>query len=79
MTLHPKVMDLVLDRVWDLLDRLGNPQNKLPPVIHIDSAEPLYSDKTGRLITDELWGIYFKQDKRGVQGGAVPENIVLPP
>lgn len=35
MTLHPKVMDLVLDRVWALLDRLGNPQNKLPPVIHI--------------------------------------------
>ena len=35
MTLHPKVMDLTLDRVWTLLDRLGNPQDKLPPVIHI--------------------------------------------
>ncbi len=35
MTLHPKVMDLVLDRVWALLDRLGNPQDKLPPVIHV--------------------------------------------
>ncbi len=35
MTLHPKVMDLVLDRVWALLDTLGNPQNDLPPVIHI--------------------------------------------
>ena len=35
MALHPKVMDLVLDRVWGLLDRLGNPQNDLPPVIHI--------------------------------------------
>ena len=35
MTLHPKVMDLVLDRVWSLLDRLGNPQDRLPPVIHI--------------------------------------------
>ncbi len=35
MALHPKVMDLVLDRVWLLLDRLGNPQNDLPPVIHI--------------------------------------------
>ena len=35
MTLHPKIMDLTLDRVWRLLDALGNPQNDLPPVIHI--------------------------------------------
>ena len=35
MALHPKVIDLTLDRVWRLLDRLGNPQNDLPPVIHI--------------------------------------------
>ncbi|WP_108813899.1 bifunctional folylpolyglutamate synthase/dihydrofolate synthase [Loktanella sp. Alg231-35] len=35
MALHPKVMDLVLDRVWHLLDALGNPQNRLPPVIHV--------------------------------------------
>ncbi len=35
MALHPKVMDLVLDRVWHLLDVLGNPQDRLPPVIHV--------------------------------------------
>lgn len=35
MALHPKVIDLTLDRVWRLLDRLGNPQNDLPPVIHL--------------------------------------------
>jgi dihydrofolate synthase/folylpolyglutamate synthase len=35
MALHPKVIDLVLDRVWRLLDALGNPQNDLPPVIHL--------------------------------------------
>jgi dihydrofolate synthase/folylpolyglutamate synthase len=35
MALHPKVIDLTLDRVWRLLDALGNPQNDLPPVIHI--------------------------------------------
>lgn len=35
MELHPKLMDLTLDRVWTLLDRLGNPQDRLPPVIHI--------------------------------------------
>ena len=35
MALHPKVIDLTLDRVWRLLAALGNPQNDLPPVIHI--------------------------------------------
>ncbi|MEM1235814.1 MAG: folylpolyglutamate synthase/dihydrofolate synthase family protein [Pseudomonadota bacterium] len=35
MALHPKIIDLTLDRVWRLLDRLGNPQDQLPPVIHI--------------------------------------------
>lgn len=33
--LHPKVIDLTLDRVWRLLDALGNPQDRLPPVIHV--------------------------------------------
>ncbi|MEC7965997.1 MAG: folylpolyglutamate synthase/dihydrofolate synthase family protein [Pseudomonadota bacterium] len=35
MALHPKIIDLTLDRVWRLLDVLDNPQNALPPVIHI--------------------------------------------
>ncbi len=35
MALHPKVIDLTLDRVWRLLEAVGNPQNRLPPVIHI--------------------------------------------
>lgn len=35
MALHPKVIDLTLDRMWRLLDALGQPQNALPPVIHI--------------------------------------------
>lgn len=35
MALHPKVIDLTLDRMWRLLENLGNPQNDLPPVIHI--------------------------------------------
>lgn len=35
MTLHPKGFDLSLDRITRLLDRLGNPQERLPPVIHI--------------------------------------------
>jgi len=35
MSLHPKIIDLTLDRVWRLLGRLANPQEALPPVIHI--------------------------------------------
>ncbi|GHD17151.1 bifunctional folylpolyglutamate synthase/dihydrofolate synthase [Tianweitania populi] len=35
MTLHPKGFDLSLDRVTRLLERLGNPQDHVPPVIHI--------------------------------------------
>ena len=35
MTLHPKVIDLTLDRVHRLLAALGNPERSLPPVIHI--------------------------------------------
>ena len=35
MALHPKIIDLTLDRVWRLLEALDNPQDKLPPVIHL--------------------------------------------
>ncbi|KPD13309.1 folylpolyglutamate synthase/dihydrofolate synthase family protein [Phaeobacter sp. 11ANDIMAR09] len=35
LALHPKIIDLTLDRVWHLLKRLDDPQDKLPPVIHI--------------------------------------------
>ncbi|WP_347312351.1 bifunctional folylpolyglutamate synthase/dihydrofolate synthase [Defluviimonas sp. SAOS-178_SWC] len=35
MSLHPKIIDLTLDRVWRLLDALGHPERDLPPVIHI--------------------------------------------
>jgi dihydrofolate synthase/folylpolyglutamate synthase len=35
MALHPKIIDLTLDRVWALLRALDNPQNRMPPVIHL--------------------------------------------
>lgn len=35
MALHPKIIDLTLDRVWRLLAALDNPQDRLPPVIHL--------------------------------------------
>jgi len=35
MTLHPKVIDLTLGRMERLLAILGNPERRLPPVVHI--------------------------------------------
>jgi dihydrofolate synthase/folylpolyglutamate synthase len=35
LALHPKRIDLSLDRMWRILDALGNPQRRLPPVIHV--------------------------------------------
>lgn len=35
LTLHPKRIDLSLDRMWRLLDALGHPERQLPPVIHV--------------------------------------------
>ncbi|MCC7320515.1 MAG: bifunctional folylpolyglutamate synthase/dihydrofolate synthase [Rubellimicrobium sp.] len=35
MTLHPKVIDLTLDRVERLLAALGHPEARIPPAIHI--------------------------------------------
>ncbi|MFN6940658.1 MAG: bifunctional folylpolyglutamate synthase/dihydrofolate synthase [Parvibaculum sp.] len=33
--LHPKLIDLSLDRTWRLLAALGHPERNLPPVFHI--------------------------------------------
>ena len=33
--LHPKLIDLSLDRVWRILGALGHPERQLPPVIHV--------------------------------------------
>jgi dihydrofolate synthase/folylpolyglutamate synthase len=35
LTLHPKLIDLSLDRMWRILDALGHPERQLPPVIHV--------------------------------------------
>jgi dihydrofolate synthase / folylpolyglutamate synthase len=35
LTLHPKRIDLSLDRMWHVLDALGHPEKRLPPVIHV--------------------------------------------
>ena len=58
-----------------LKDNNGN----MPPVIHVDTDAALY-DENGELITDELWGIYYKPDFyfNGVQGGATPYVVDQP-
>lgn len=35
MDFHPKIIDLTLDRVARMLTALGEPQRRLPPVIHV--------------------------------------------
>jgi dihydrofolate synthase/folylpolyglutamate synthase len=35
LALHPKRIDLSLDRMWRILDALGHPERRLPPVIHV--------------------------------------------
>jgi dihydrofolate synthase/folylpolyglutamate synthase len=35
LALHPKRIDLSLDRMWRVLDNLGHPERRLPPVIHV--------------------------------------------
>ncbi|MCY3674166.1 MAG: FAD-binding oxidoreductase [Paracoccaceae bacterium] len=53
---------------------------KMPPVIHVDTDAPLYSDVDGSVITEEMWGIYYKPDWHfgGVQGGASPYKVNTP-
>jgi glycine/D-amino acid oxidase-like deaminating enzyme len=53
----------------------------MPPVIHLDTDAPLYSDRDGKLITDKLWGIYYKPDFHfgGIQGGAMPAVVETAP
>lgn len=52
-----------------------------PPVIHVDTDAPLHSDVDGKLLTDKLWGLYYKPDFNfgGIQGGASPYKVEQDP
>ncbi len=54
-------------------------RDDMPPVVHVDTDAPLYDDE-GELVTDKLWGIYYKPDFNfgGVQGGAMPYIVDRP-
>ena len=53
---------------------------KMPPVIHVDTDTPLKSDVDGSVLTEEMWGIYYKPDFNfgGIQGGAMPYKVEKP-
>ncbi|MFQ5773472.1 MAG: NAD(P)/FAD-dependent oxidoreductase [Kiloniellaceae bacterium] len=53
---------------------------RMAPVIHVDTDAPLHSDVDGSLITEGMWGIYYKPDFNfgGVQGGAMPVKVERP-
>jgi dihydrofolate synthase/folylpolyglutamate synthase len=38
LQLHPKIIDLSLDRMWEILDKLGHPERRLPPVLHVSGT-----------------------------------------
>lgn len=52
----------------------------LPPVIHVDTDAALISTIDGSVITEEMWGIYYKPDWHfgGIQGGASPYKVDTP-
>ncbi|MFN2490899.1 MAG: NAD(P)/FAD-dependent oxidoreductase [Actinomycetota bacterium] len=58
-----------------LMDNRG----RMPPVIHVDT-DALLLDDDGSVVTDKLWGIYYKPDFNfgGVQGGTTPYVVDRP-
>ena len=59
-----------------LLDNAG----AMPPVVHLDTDAPLLDDMDGSVVSEDLWGIYYKPDFNfgGVQGGAMPWVVEQP-
>ena len=59
-----------------LLDNDGN----VPPVVHVDTDATLQSTVDDSIITEDMWGIYYKPDWHfgGVQGGASPYKVNTP-
>ena len=80
--------DINMWRFWQLEEgvleippeTLVTNDGKIPPVLHVDSNAKLYSTIDGSLITDKMWGIYYKPDWGfgGIQGGASPWEIPTP-
>ena len=77
--------DVAMWRFWQLEEGVLNvdPEilqtndGEIPPVIHVDTDAPLISDVDGSVITEDMWGIYYKPDWHfgGIQGGAAPYTV----
>ena len=77
--------DIDMWRFWQLEEGvlqlppevLQTNDGKTPPVVHVDTDAPLHSCVDGSLISDEMWGIYYKPDWHfnGIQGGASPYKV----
>jgi methylglutamate dehydrogenase subunit A len=50
------------------------------PVVHLDQAGPLRSDRDGRVLVDGAWGIYFRMGRTGtgITGGGLPVLLSNP-
>jgi glycine/D-amino acid oxidase-like deaminating enzyme len=50
------------------------------PVVHLDQAGPLHSDRDGRVLVDGPWGIYFRMGRTGtgITGGGLPVLLEAP-
>jgi glycine/D-amino acid oxidase-like deaminating enzyme len=50
------------------------------PVVHLDQAEPLRSDRDGSVLVDGAWGIYFRMGRTGtgITGGGLPVRLEDP-
>ncbi len=61
-------------------EMLQTNDGEIPPVIHVDTDAPLVSDVDGSVITEDMWGIYYKPDWHfgGIQGGAAPYTVETP-
>lgn len=80
--------DVDMWRYWQLEEGVlkVNPETMLtndgqvPPVVHVDTDAPLKSTVDGSIITEAMWGIYYKPDWHfgGIQGGASPYKVDTP-
>jgi glycine/D-amino acid oxidase-like deaminating enzyme len=50
------------------------------PVVHLDQAGPLRSDRDGRVLVEGAWGIYFRLGRTGtgITGGGLPVLLTDP-
>jgi methylglutamate dehydrogenase subunit A len=74
------LVDLVKAQEGDfILPRVGlqSGAGREAPVVHFDAEGPLRSDRDGRVLSQEPWGIYFRMGRTGtgLTVGGLPERM----